>query len=292
MAEGDELRRQILRIVQLQHGAKGAKTVSEDLDNADAFAERQKDAAQNTRGQPRTYGAGLPFMEPRAGTVRRPGDYKREQQARNRYRKRLYKGGDLQALKREVAGATEWIFRVVRKIHNGGRDRDYQLQKLKLPEQMSERLELAATQGGRIDRDHAWALNTYAVGVALYLGGASCGRAGFDRVVGGIGRGLLRKFTRSPRGGAYSVSSFANRRHAGDGLAGTEGQRGGLAGDFREGDCGVIEALRQVGFLDYHQPRADAVPAWQRGPKGYAYNQYWIRTVGEPPGLAGLEPTP
>ena len=88
------------------------------------------------------------------------------------------------------------------------------------------------------------------------------------------------------------MSSLANRRHAGEGLEGTEGQRGGLAGDLLEGKCGILEALRQARFLDYHQPRADVVPDWQRGPKGYAYNQYWIRTVGEPPGVTELEPTP
>ena len=287
-----ELRRQIYRIIELQNGKETAEAVRADTERADAFADRKREAENNTGHLPHTYGAGLPFVEGRAGYVRRAGDYKLEQKAAARFRKRLHSRGDLHALKRDIAEVTQWAFRVARKIHNGGLDKIRQLERLNMPPEVAKRLELAATQGGRLHKDHAWAVNCYAIGAVLYLGGASCGRAGFDRVVCGIGRGLLKSFTRSPRGGAYSLSTFANRRHAGPGLAGTEGQRGGLGGDFRKGECGILEALRQARFLDYHQPRADVVPDWQRGPKGYAYNQYWVRTVGIPPGLSGLEPAP
>ncbi len=288
----DDLRDRLYEIVELQLGAEAAEQVRGDVGRSDEFAERKKDASQNTRQLPATYGAGMPFSEGRPGYARRAGDYKREQQARARFKKGLHDRGDLMATKREVAGAAEWAFRVARNIHSGGLSRHRQLERLKMPAEQRRLLDLAATQGGRIPADHSWALNLYAVGAVLYLGGSSCGRAGFDRVVCGIGMGLIMKFTRSPRGGRYSRSTVANRRHAGAGLEGTRGQRGGLAGDFREGECGLLEALQQVRFLDYHQPRADAVPDWQRGPKGYAYNQYWIRTVGDPPGARGLEPAP
>ena len=288
----DELREALYRIVELQLGAEGLANVREGVEASDAFAERRQAAEDNSRHLPNTYGAGMPFKEGRPGFVRRGGDYKLEQKAKAKFRKGLKARGDLHATKREVAEVTQWAFRVARKIHNGGLDRYRQLAKLGMPDQVAKNLELGATQDGRLKPDHVWAVNAYAIGAVMYLGAATCGRAGFDRVMCGIGRGMLLAFTRSPRGGHYSLSSLANRRHAGEGLEGTEGQRGGLGGDFRKGECGILEALRQARFLDYHQPRADVVPDWQRGPKGYAYNQYWIRTVGAPPGLIGLEPAP
>lgn len=99
------------------------------------------------------------------------------------------------------------------------------------------------------------------------------------QVLAGVSAGLLASCIPSASGKRHTLSAhtLSARRHVGaQGVPGTEGAHGGLAGDAMLHECGYFEALRQIGVLFAFQPRSDAVPKWQLGRRGYACLQFLL----------------
>lgn len=99
------------------------------------------------------------------------------------------------------------------------------------------------------------------------------------QVLAGCSAGLLASCIPSASGSSHTLKAqtLTARRHAGaQGVPGTEGRYGGLAGDAWQHECGYIEAMRQIGILYAFQPRSDAVPRWQLGSRGYACLQFLL----------------
>ena len=99
------------------------------------------------------------------------------------------------------------------------------------------------------------------------------------QVLAGCSAGLLASCIPSADGRRRTLAkgTLTARRHVGaEGVPGTEGPRGGLAGDCMKHECGYVEALRQLGVVVAWQPPADAVPRWQVGPRGYACLQFLL----------------
>ena len=113
---------------------------------------------------------------------------------------------------------------------------------------------------------HIRARLTIAAGVSLYLLGMPTRRRGMARVVDGLTRGMLANAFVSPSTGErYSISY----------LFGTKFKKG--PADWW--DCGPFVALSRAGAILKVQPPADEVPRAYVGPRGWAFNEYWLSMV-------------
>lgn len=116
----------------------------------------------------------------------------------------------------------------------------------------------------RLDWSSSRARAVVATLVAIWRLGGRTTRNGFARVCSGIGRHRLRHLMVNPQTGKpYSLSALFGTQH-----------RGG--GSWRDGSCGYVEALEQVGAFYRQQPPAARMPARLVGLNGYAYNLYWF----------------
>lgn len=122
---------------------------------------------------------------------------------------------------------------------------------------------------------HPTALKTILAALLMWELGEVTRRRGFCKVVRGFGRGVFGAF----------LQDWATGHHA---------SVASLYGASREVPAPML-ALKQAGFVYYHQPPAHVVTASDRGPSGHAYNVYWVHSTqgAEGPTLSdGFEPQP
>lgn len=141
----------------------------------------------------------------------------------------------------------------------------------------------AAEAAGRFALHHPRAANVCALAAVIWELAPRTTANGMERVLAGVGLSLFAEMLGVCR------NTVANKHHGRGARTEERGPRGGIVGDFRDANCGYVEALRQCGFFFVMQPDAAAVPAWQVGSSGFSFSQYRFPLLPpegpDPPGL-------
>lgn len=239
-----------------------ARVVSDGLERVEAVEARAYAGANTSRqpdpmedaGRPHTPAAG-----PRDATVLERNTRK----AQHHYMKR----GESRDACQVVTKSPEWG----RWAHEAYWRPEWAIEKLPAP----VRADLRACAHAR-GHWGEWGRGLVAVTYLIFRLARQTKRPGVQ-VVAGVSAGLLASCIPSVTGRRSSLhrNTLVSRRHGGAAeLPGSEGRRGGRAGDCMRHECGYLEALNQIGILFLFQPRSDAVPKWQLGSRGYACFQY------------------
>lgn len=124
---------------------------------------------------------------------------------------------------------------------------------------------LRAARGGRKRRAlHHWVARLRIAQTAfLWAQRVTVRRRGFAAITRGIGLGAVAQAAKNPNGLPYSRSALTATTHHGS--------------EFSADDCGHLRALARCGTFAMWQPARDlpGLREADRGPSGYAYNQYW-----------------